>query len=251
MFDISGKVSVITGAGSGIGLAVAQRYRAAGAEVVLVDYSDAREQASTIGGYFMQADMSCEADVQRIMSDTDSRYGTIDILVLNAGIVGGDDGVEITQCSQESLKQVFEVNCFGVFYGIKHAAQYMKDGGSIIITASQAAIYTAPLTSEYTASKHAAVGLAKSASIELGPLGIRVNAVCPGYTSTPINANTGGITEIVNLTQQIGRVSETEDLVGLYHFLASSESYMMTGQALVVDGGKTAGMTKKFVSVYR
>lgn len=251
MFDISGKVAVITGAGSGIGLAVAQRYRAAGAEVVLIDYIDASEQASTIGGHFMQADVSCEADVQRIMSDTHSRFGTIDIVVLNAGIAGRDDGVEITRCGEESLKQVFAVNCFGVFFGIKHAAEYMKDGGSIIITSSQAALYTAPLTSEYTASKHAVVGLTKSASIELGPLGIRINAICPGYTDTPINAGTGGVSEIVELTQQIGRVGTTEDMVGLYHFLASGESYMMTGQALAVDGGKTAGMTRKFVSSYR
>lgn len=250
MFDISKKVAVITGAGSGIGQAVALRYRQAGAEVVLVDYADASRQAETIGGHFIQADVSRETDVERVMAETYRRLGAIDAVVLNAGIAGKDDGVEIAKCTDESLKQVFAVNCYGVFYGIKHATPYMKDSGSIIITSSQAAKYTAPLTSEYTASKHAVVGLAKSAALELGPLGIRVNAVCPGYVDTPINDNTGGVNEIVALTQPIGRVGTTEDLVGLFHFLASDESYMITGQALSVDGGKTAGMTRKLASMF-
>jgi len=249
MFDIRDKVAVVTGAGGGIGHAVASRFRNAGAEVVMVDVVDARSEADAIGAHFIQADVSSECDVERAMNEVAEKFGQLDIVVLNAGIAGKDDGVPIQDCSGESLRQVFAVNCHGVFYGIKHASTHMEDGGSIILTSSQAAMYTAPNTSEYTASKHAVIGLAKSGALELGPKGIRINAVCPGYVDTPINAKVSKVDEIVKITQAIGRLLTTDDVIGLFHFLASPESYMITGQALVIDGGKTAGMTQRFVSM--
>ncbi len=158
----------------------------------------------------------------------------------NAGI--GDVGSTLEETSQEILERITRINQWGVFYGLKHAPGMMNDGGSIINTASLAAIIKMAGSGAYSATKAAVVSMTKMAALELGHRGIRVNAVCPGYIDTALGSGDEGKTISEQFTA-LGRVGTPKDLSGVFHFLAAEESAYMTGQALVVDGGWSCGPT--------
>ena len=250
MFSLQGKTALITGAAKGIGFAVAQRFRAAGAEVIITDISDAAETAGAIGARFLRLDVSREQEVAGCFEELAAQQSLLDIVVNNAGIVPGDNFVLTEAGRDDSLRGVFEVNTYGVFYGLKHAPSCMRDFGSIINTSSLAAHLAVPGNSQYSASKAAVAQFTRTSAVELGPRGIRVNAVCPSFIRTDMGGGELGENMSAELTA-LGRIGEVEDLVGLYHFLAADESRFISGQVFNVDGGWTAGVSMGLMSRYQ
>jgi NAD(P)-dependent dehydrogenase (short-subunit alcohol dehydrogenase family) len=240
MFSLEGKHAFITGAAGGIGRAVAERFIQAGASVIITDIVDSQAVATEIGAQFIQADVGSEESVASALKQAMERLGRLDIVVNNAGI--GDVGTTLEKTSQEIVERITRVNQWGVFFGLKHAPGVMNDGGSIINTASLAAIVKMAGSGAYSATKAAVVSMTKMAALELGLRGIRVNAVCPGYIDTALGSGDEGKTISEQFTA-LGRVGATSDIAGVFHFLAAEESAYMTGQALIVDGGWSCGPT--------
>lgn len=253
MFDIDGNSAIVTGGASGIGLAVAERLAKAGARVVILDVNDASRVAQALDAFAVQADVSDERQLSDAFTRAESLVGKLDIVVNNAGI--GIVGNPITDGDADVFRKLFDVNVMGVYFGLKHAPAHMRDGGSIINTASLAGLYHVPGYSEYSASKASVVSLTKSAAIELGPRGIRVNAVCPGTIRTRIQSDSDPEYALCELMTTLGRIGETGDLAGVFHFLAAPESRYLTGQAIVVDGGWSVGIScgtrQKLLDVHR
>jgi NAD(P)-dependent dehydrogenase (short-subunit alcohol dehydrogenase family) len=240
MFSLEGKHAFITGAAGGIGRAVAERFIQAGAIVVITDIVDSQAVATEIGAQFVQADVGSEDSVASALKQAMERLGRLDIVVNNAGI--GDVGSTLEETPQSLVERITRINQWGVFFGLKHAPGVMNDGGSIINTASLAAIVKMAGSGAYSATKAAVVSMTKMAALELGHRGIRVNAVCPGYIDTALGSGDEGKMISEQFTA-LGRVGTPEDLSGVFHFLAAEESAYMTGQALVVDGGWSCGPT--------
>jgi 3alpha(or 20beta)-hydroxysteroid dehydrogenase len=242
MFELDGKVAVITGGASGIGHATATRFAQAGALVVVADITDASAVAEECGGIYVRADVSREHDVAELYRAAALPRGGIDVCVNSAGITV--DEVSIGETSPESMRRAFDVNTVGVFLGLKHAPRYMRDGGSIINVASLAAVSSLPGYGAYAASKAAAVSLTQTGALELGPLGIRVNAICPASVDTPmLRSQEHGEIEaaIVRQAAPLGLIAQPEHVAALIHFLAADDCPLLTGQAINLDGGLTAG----------
>jgi len=244
MFELTGKVAVITGAASGIGRAAAGRFAAAGATVVLADIADASELAAALDGAYVRTDVSSEDDVESLMSTAARIRGAIDICVNNAGITVAE--VSITDTSRQSLQRAIDVNTIGVFLGLKHGPRHMPDGGVIINTASLAAAMAFPSYAAYSASKAAIVSLTMTAALELGPHRIRVNAICPSSVDTPmLQAQKTGELEaaIVRTAAPLGTIVQPEHVAALMHFLAADDCPVLSGQAVNLDGGISAGIS--------
>jgi NAD(P)-dependent dehydrogenase (short-subunit alcohol dehydrogenase family) len=238
MFSLEGKHAFITGAAGGIGRAVAERFIQAGASVIITDIVDSQAVATEIGAQFIQADVGSEESVASALKQAMERLGRLDIVVNNAGI--GDVGSSLEETSLDIMERITRINQWGVFFGLKHAPGVMNDGGSIINTASLAAIVKMAGSGVYSATKAAVVSMTKMSALELGHRGIRVNAVCPGYIDTALGSGDEGKTISEQFTA-LGRVGTTSDITGVFHFLAADESSYLTGQALVVDGGWSCG----------
>lgn len=241
MFSLKDKVAVITGGASGIGKATGLRFSQAGAKVVLADIQDGSDVAREAGGIFVKTDVSKEGQVKALMEAAVSEYGKLDIVVNNAGI---GEGNEIKDISEAELDRILGVNTKGVLWGMKHSVPHIADGGSIINTASYAGLAAFPSYGSYTASKCAVIGFTKTAALELAPRGIRVNAVCPGTIDTPINAGPMAEVELALATHvhPLRRLGRPEEVAALFHFLASDESAFITGVAIPIDGGLSAGI---------
>ncbi|MFP6808470.1 MAG: SDR family oxidoreductase [Pseudomonadales bacterium] len=258
---LEGKVAVITGGASGMGLASVMRFLEEGASVVIADFNastgEAAVEAANGKGYggrvsFIKTDVAAEADVEAMMAFAMSQYGGLDIVFNNAG-VGGAIG-PLVETSVEDWDYTFDVLAKGVFLGIKHAARVMKangKGGTIINTASIAGLSgdAGPLV--YSAAKAAVISLSKSAAVELGQDRIRVNSICPGFIVTPLAD--GGHEEATKKSfaksQPWPDYGRGEHIAGAALFLASDDSEFVTGEAIVVDGGLTAAgpdLSKKF-----
>lgn len=243
MFSLQGMTAAITGGTSGIGAAVAARFAAAGARVVIIGRRDGTSVARATGAIAaVCADCASEAQVFRALNEARDALGSnLDVLVNNAGVE--NTGPLIGDATGEELNRVFAINTFAVFHGIKYGQLVLKDGGSIINTASIAAQLGIPGYSQYSASKAAVISLTRSAAVELAPRGIRVNAVCPGSVFTPMLPQDHPEVPLTTAMCPLGRVGTTDDMIGAYHFLASSESRYISGQALAVDGGMLAGVS--------
>ena len=241
MFSLEEQVAVITGGGSGIGLETVKRFRQAGAKVVLADISDASDQASDSGALFFRCDVSVEADVRQMLEFALEHFGQLDVLVNNAGVFS--DYLPIGGKQQSSFDLCYSVNIMGTAFGLKHAAKLMADGGKIINVASAAGIIGAVGLSDYVASKHAVVGLTRSAALELGERNIRVNCVCPTTVDTPMAMQEGGenMIEGEKLLVPLGRICRPEEISALIHFLACDDCGFVNGQAIMVDGGMSCG----------
>jgi len=241
MFSLKDKVAVITGAASGIGRAAALRFSKAGAKLVLADITESSEIGEATGGIFVKTDVSSEKQIRSLMEAAVSHFGKLDVVVNNAGIAGTTG--DIADIEEADFDLVQKVNVKGVLWGIKHGARHIANGGSIINTASYAGLSAFPGYGSYTASKSAVIGLTKTAALELAPRGIRVNCVCPGTIDTPINIGAGELElALASYLTPLGRIGLPEEVASLIHFLASDESSYMTGLAIPIAGGISAGI---------
>jgi NAD(P)-dependent dehydrogenase (short-subunit alcohol dehydrogenase family) len=252
------KVSIITGAASGIGKATALVFAREGAKVMCADVnadgaeSVARQIVDTGGdAASIKTDVALEADVKEMVSQTVARWGRLDVLYNNAGI---GYGMPVTQVSEADWDRLMDINLKGVFLGCKHAIPEMlkNGGGAIVSTASDAGLIGTAMLSPYCASKGGVVLFTKSLAVEWGAMGIRVNCVCPGVIRTPIldpflaTAQAAGtpaeeIWARMAKAHPVGRVGEPEEVGRAVAFLASDEASFITGVALPVDGGFAAG----------
>lgn len=253
MGRMQGKIAIVTGASGGIGQATARLLLQEGASVMLVDRdaSVLRALASELGpqAAWAAADVSSAADSERYVRATRERFGGVDVLFANAGIEG--TVAPITQLDVDAFDRVLAVNVRGVFLGMKYAMPELaaRGGGSIVVTSSVAGLLGSPGLAAYVASKHALIGLARSAALEGAPQRIRVNTVNPG----PIdNRMMRGIEGQIAPSQPeevkrgfegqvpMGRYGQNEEIARLALFLCSDESSYCTGGVFVADGGFTA-----------
>lgn len=244
MFSVNDKVVLVTGGGSGIGLATVKRMLAAGAEVAFCNRSDHSELAGRLGATFIRADVSDEEQVQDLMSQVHDRLGPIDVLVNNAGV--WDFDCPITTGDTEAFQRDHEVNVMGTVYCIKHGAPAMNDGGVIINVSSLAAHISLPEYGPYSASKAAVDAVTRTAAIELGDRGIRVVGIAPGTVATESLADeTDSEAEVAafNRLTPLRRVCEMDEVAATIHFLASDDCRYISGSSLVLDGGMLAGLS--------
>lgn len=253
MGRLDGKVAIITGAAGGIGGETAKTFLEEGAKVVLVDMAedDLKEVEEELSSYddhiSVIADVTNEDDVKNYVEKTKESFGSIDIFFNNAGITGIQ--TPLVELELEDFKNVLEVNAVGVFLGLKHVLPTMieQESGSVINTSSVDGLRGSPGLSPYSASKHAVVGLTKSAALEAADHNVRVNSVHPapvgGEMMDNLEEGAGGGEEGKEafLSQiPFGRYSESEDLAKLLLFLASDDSDFITGAQYRIDGGMGA-----------
>ena len=244
MNRLDGKVALITGGARGQGAAEAQLFIEAGAQVVITDILDAEGAATAerLGDActFLHHDVSSEAEWTSVVEAVMAQHGHIEVLVNNAGIFV-TKGLQDT--SMELWNQMLAINQTGVFLGMKTVAPVMKENGvgSIINISSIAGMKSAAGAHAYAATKWAVRGMSKSAAVELGPSGIRVNSVHPGIIDTDMLQQFGpGVRERLETQIPMERVASADEVALLVQFLASDDSSYCTGQEFVVDGGITS-----------
>ena len=253
---LAGKVSLITGAASGIGRAVAARFVAEGASVLVADIADeaGRRAAEDLGprAAFVRCDHTSTADTEAAVAFALERFGRLDILHNNAGgpFTGAFEAID-----DATLERVLQVNLVGALkmtraalYELRQSAAENPAGSSVVFTSSLQGLKAKPNFSLYTVAKHGLIGLVRSLSLELASHNIRVNAVCPTVTETPMLASflpgmaddrLDAMTRF-RATIPLARMPEPEDIAAAVLFLASDEARVITGVALPVDGGQMA-----------
>ena len=254
--DFTGKVALITGAGNGIGRATALAFAKSGAKVVVVDRDTAAGEATAgiirqQGGeaLFVAADVTKSADVRNYVKAALDTYGRIDCFHNNAGIEG--TWKHTAEYDEAIFDQVIAVNVKGVFLGLRHVLPEMlrQKSGVVVNTASVAGLVATPGMPAYVASKHAVIGLTKTAAGEVAKSGIRVNAVCPGPVDTRMihsleqqisPGDPASVARRYQAAMPTGRYTTPDEIANMVLFLCSDLAGNITGGQYVVDGGRTA-----------
>ena len=244
---IANKIAVVTGGGSGIGRATAELFAKEGARVVIGDLpkSHGEEVAKSIGATFVATDVSDPKAIEKLVRSATDKHGRLDIMFNNAGI-----GIvsPFLDTSHETYSKTIGIDLDGVYWGVKAAGQVMvaQKSGAIVNTASVAGIRGSIGLSAYNAAKHGVVGITRAAALEFAHAGVRVNCICPGIIDTPLVAVAFGATEEIRETMHrfhpLGRMGKPEEIAKCVLFLASDDASFVTGHALVVDGGVSAGV---------
>ena len=245
---LAGRVAVIPGGASGIGLATARRLAAEGAKVVIgdLDVATGTAAAKEVGGIFVQVDVTDEAQVDNLFAAADEEYGSVDIAFNNAGISPpDDDSIETTELP--AWQKVQDVNLKSVYLCCRAALRYMvpQGSGSIINTASFVAVMgSATSQISYTASKGGVLAMSRELGVQFARQGIRVNALCPGPVDTPLLrelfAKDAERAQRRLVHIPIGRFARADELAAAVAFLASDDSSFMTATTFMVDGGISA-----------
>ena len=242
---LDGKVAVITGGCSGIGLATGRRFSAEGAKVVIGDIDDQRgpDVAEELGGTYVRTDVTSESDVEALFAVANERYGSVDVAFNNAGISPPDDDSILTT-GLDAWRRVQEVNLTSVYLCCRAALPYMlaQGKGSIINTASFVAVMGAATSQiSYTASKGGVLSMSRELGVQFARQGVRVNALCPGPVNTPLLQELfakdpeRAARRLVHIP--VGRFAQPEEIANAVLFLASDESSFITASQFLVDGG--------------
>ena len=245
MQRLQDRVAVITGAGSGIGLATARRMAAEGAVIVAVDIDETAgaKVAAETGGTFVAADVSAEEDVQRLFDGVVAQHGRVDIAFNNAGISPPEDDSILTT-GLDAWRRVQEINLTSVYLCCKHVLPHMQRAGrgSVINTASFVAVLGAATSQiSYTASKGGVLAMSRELGVQFAREGIRVNALCPGPVNTPLLRELfakdpeRAARRLVHVP--MGRFAEAEEIAAAVAFLASDDASFITASSFLVDGG--------------
>jgi NAD(P)-dependent dehydrogenase (short-subunit alcohol dehydrogenase family) len=245
MKRLEGKVAVVTGGNSGIGLATAKRLQEEGARVAISGRSrkTLEEAVRTIGNgvIAIQADVAKLADVDKLYAEVAQKLGKIDVLFVNAGVV---KFAPLAETSESAYDEQFDINIKGAYFTIQKALPFLNDGSSIILNTSVADSKGTVGTSAYSATKAALRSLARTAAAELADRGIRVNTVAPGPIITPIFERTGLPKEAVDEFAKeliaklpLKRFGQPEEVASTVAFLASQDASYITGVEINVDGG--------------
>lgn len=245
MGKLEGKVAVITGANSGIGLAAAKRFASEGARVFMTGRRQAELDAAVaeVGGNArgIRGDVSNLADLDRLFDTVASEAGTIDVLFANAG---GGDMAALGEITEAHFDRIFATNVKGTLFTVQKALPLLKDGASVILTGSTSATTGIPAFSVYSATKAAVRNFARGWILDLAPRKIRVNVLVPGATSTPGWHGLAPTAEVnqamigaVQASTPLGRLGDPDEAASAALFLASDDSSFVNGSELFVDGG--------------
>jgi NAD(P)-dependent dehydrogenase (short-subunit alcohol dehydrogenase family) len=245
---LQGKVAVITGGNSGIGLAIAKRYQHEGAKVAILgrNADTLSLAAEELGNEALvqQGDVTSVEDLEELFRATKERFGRIDVLVANAGIAkaGGIDATD-----EDTFDLISDVNFKGAYFTIQRALPYLNDGASLVIPGSAVSYRGMPGMAAYAATKAAVRSLARSLAAELAPRGIRVNVLSPGPIETPIFGRLGlapkeldGMASQIQQQVLLSRFGRPDEMAKAALFLAAEDSSYVTGSDLVADGGWAA-----------
>ena len=245
-FSLKGKSAFITGGSSGIGLGTCERFLQEGAKVVIADIQAPPQSTLDNGAIFIVTDVANRDNVIESFKTTEEKIGKLDVIVHNAGKPG--KGSKLTDSDEAVLEGVVALNFYGTYYILKYGPRHMNDGGSIVTTASVAGLQQNEGFFDYSATKAATISMTKTAAVELGLRGIRCNSVAPGPVRTPMLPPGHVLNALAKQLSSLGRIAEVDDLVGVYHFLASDQSKYITGHTLIVDGGRLAGFRQSVLA---
>lgn len=248
---VEGKVALVTGAAAGIGRAAALLFAREGARVVASDVDAVKGPATAAeirdaGGeaHFIQADVSDEEQVRRLIAGCLDRYGRLDCALNNAGITG--PMAPVPQIDLADWLRTLAVNLGGVFLCMKHEIPVMQrqGGGAIVNTASGSGLIATPFMAAYCASKHAVLGLTKTAAVENAKSGIRINAICPGSTDTPLlrasMQSDPAVEQMIIGSLASGRLGQASEVAEAAVWLCSDRASLVSGESMLVDGGSVA-----------